>query len=171
VKQGFLRGIGHFEPLPIATHTLAGTVDELTTGSLGFFDDRGNLGVADVEHLVQEKGGSLVGREPLEQRQERHGQVVGQIELPVWRRVRHDRFRQPLPDVRLALGLQPPQPIDRQPAGCGHQPRFRVFDTRPIDLVPAKISLLDDVLGVGARTQHPVRQAEEASTQCFEGCG
>ena len=39
-----------------------------------------------------------------------------------------------------------------------------------VRLVPADVGFLDDVLGVGARAEHAVGEAEEPAAQSFE-CG
>ena len=59
-----------------------------------------------------------------------------------------DRLGQPLTDVRLALGLQPAQPIDRQPGRGRDEPRFGILDAAGCRLVPADVGVLDDVLGI-----------------------
>ena len=82
--------------------------------------------------------------------------------------VRHDRFGQPLTDIRFPLGLEAAQPIDRQPSRRRDQPRVRVLDGALLCLVPADVRLLHDVLGVGARAGHAIREAEEASADRFE---
>ena len=128
----------------------------------------GNLAIADVEHIVQQEGGSLLGREPLEQRKEGNGQIGSQIEVSIGRSLRDDRLRQPRTDVRLALGLEPPQPIDCQPAGRCHEPRFGALDAAGRHLVPADVGFLHDVLGVGARAEHAVGETEEPAAQSLE---
>ncbi len=50
----------------------------------------------------------------------------------------------------------------------GDEPRFGVFDTVALGLVPADIGVLDDVFGVSARADHAVRDAEEAAAQRLE---
>ena len=81
---------------------------------------------------------------------------------------RHDRLRQPLTDIRLALGLEPPQPIDRQPGRRRHEPRLRTLDAALRGLVPADVGFLDDVFGVGAGAEHAVGEAEEPAAQRLE---
>jgi hypothetical protein len=118
---------------------------------------------------VQEEGRPFLGREPLEQRQERHRQIGGEVEVAIRRRRRvHDRLGQPWTDVRLALGLEPPQPIDCQPCSRRHEPPFRAVDVAVLRLVPPDIRFLHDVFGVGARAEHPVSEAEEPPAECLE---
>ena len=82
--------------------------------------------------------------------------------MPIRRLVGHDRLRQPWTDIRLALGLEPPQAIDRQPGGRRDEPGFRILDALVLDLVPADARVLDDIFGVGARAEHAVGEAEES---------
>ena len=124
--------------------------------------------VADVEHVVQQKRGALFRRQPLEQREERDGEIVGQLEVTVGWIVGHDRFREPGADVGLAFGLEPPQPIDRQPGRRGDEPGLGILDRLVRRLVPSDVRLLNDVFGVGARAEHAIGQPEQPSAQSFE---
>ena len=91
-------------------------MDDLPGGRFGLLDHGGDFRITDIEHVVQEKGGSLLGRKSFEQREERYREIVGEIEVTIRRRVGHDRLRQPLADVRLTFGLEPSQPVDCQPS-------------------------------------------------------
>ena len=124
--------------------------------------------VSDVEDIVQQEGRAFLGGQLFEQREKRDGEIVRDVERAVGRRRRHDRFGQPGADVRFALGFEAPQAIDGQPAGRGDEPRFRVFDTVALCLVPAEVRVLDDVFGVSARADHPVGDAKKAAAQRLE---
>jgi hypothetical protein len=41
---------------------------------------------------VKQKGRPLLGCEPLEQREEGHGEIVGEVDVVIGRGRRHDRF-------------------------------------------------------------------------------
>jgi hypothetical protein len=125
-------------------------MDDLAARHFALLEHRGDVGVADVEHVVEEKRGPLIWCEALEQGQEGDRQIAGEVEIVVRRRGGHDRLRQPWPHVRFALGPEPPQPIDCQPARGRYQPCFRRFDNSGADIVPANIRFLDDVFGVRA---------------------
>ena len=86
LQQRRLRGLGDVEALALAAHALARAVDHLPACRFAPLDHRGNLAVADVEHVVQQEGGPLLGREPLEQREEGDGEIGGQIEVAIGRR-------------------------------------------------------------------------------------
>src|SRR5437763_17076021 len=51
-----------------------------------------------------------------------------------------------------------PQAIDGEARDDGGEPRLRTFDIA--GALPAKPRVLDDVLGVGHRSEHPVGEAE-----------
>ena len=122
---------------------------DLTARGLAALDHRCDLPVADVEDVVQQEGGALLGCQPLQEGQEGHGQVVRQLEVAVRRGRADERLGQPRSDVRFPLGLQPPQPVDRQAAGRRDQPRLGVVDPGLVRLMPPDVRLLDDVLGIG----------------------
>ena len=168
LQQGRLRRLRDIEPLAIAAHALARAVDDLPACRFAPLDHRRDLAVADVEDVVQQESGALLGRKPFEQREEGHRKIIGQVEVAIRRRRRDDRLRQPLTDVGLALGLEPPQPIDRQPARCRDEPRFRILDLVVLRLVPADVRVLDDILGIGARAEHAIGEAEQAAAQRLE---
>src|SRR5437763_16940988 len=54
-----------------------------------------------------------------------------------------------------------PQAIDGEARDDGGEPRLRTFDIA--GALPAKPRVLDDVLGVGHRSEHPVGEAEQPS--------
>lgn len=77
------------------------------------------------------------------------------------RRVAHHRLGQPRPDIRVALGLEGAEAVDRQPGGRCHQPGLCVPDGLSIGLVPTHVRVLHDVLSLNPRAEHPIRKAEE----------
>jgi hypothetical protein len=87
-------------------------VHHLPACRLAFLDDRCDFGIADIEHVVEQERCALLWRETLEQCEEGDGEIVGKVEMAIRRGFGHDRRRQPLTDVRLTLGLEPPEPID-----------------------------------------------------------
>ena len=126
----------------------------------------GQVAVRDIAWL------KVVGREPLEERQKRHREIVGKVEIAMGRQtIVHNRLRQPGTDVRFSLGFEPAQPIDREPSRGPDEPRLRVVDAALVRLMPAEIRLLHDVLGVGAGAEHPVRQTKQAPPERFEHSG
>ena len=117
---------------------------------------------------MQQERRAFFRGEPLEQREKRHRQVVAKLEIPVRRRRGDDGFRKPGADVRVALGFQPAEAVDGEPAGGGDQPRLGAVDPRVRRLMPPQVGLLDDVLGFGAGSEHPVGEAGEPASQRFE---
>ena len=73
------------EAFALVAHALARTVHHLSARRFAPLDHRGNLAIADVEHIVQQEGGTFLGREPLEQGKEGNGQIGSQIEVSVRR--------------------------------------------------------------------------------------
>ncbi len=163
------------EPGLVLCHVPAGPGGELPAAVLAPADDRGDLAIAVVEHVVEQEDGPLRGREPLEQQQECHRQRVRLLGVPgrVGRAlVGEQRLRQPLADVALPAHAGRPQLVDREP-GCDRgQVRLRRVD--PLDtladgVLVAEKRLLHDVLGLGDAAQHPVGDREQERAQVRVG--
>ena len=72
------------------------------------------------------------------------------------------RLGQPRPDVLLALVLRGLQLVQRKPRGHRRQPRcgaLHVGAALGAQTLPAQPRLLHDILGVGHRAEHPIRQS------------
>ena len=149
-----------------------GAGGELAHVVLVLADDRGDLRVRVVEHVVQQQHGSLLGREPLQQCQQRHRQRVGRLGVPgrIVLAVGDDRLRQPLAEVALAPGARRPQLVDRQPRrdggriGTGRGDLLAFLER----LVHAQQRLLHDVFGFGDAAQHAVGDREGHRPQLVE---
>jgi hypothetical protein len=116
-------------------------------------DDPADLLEVVVEHIVEEEHCALEGCQPLQQEEERHRQRLGLLGVPgriAGALVRHQRLRQPLPDVRLAPDARRFELVDRQAGDDGRQVGLRRFDGRAIGerALIADEGLLDDVLGL-----------------------
>ena len=155
----------------LAAHAAAGAMHDLPRRRFALTKQRGDFGVAAVEHVVQQERRPFFGREPLEQHEERDRQVGGQLGVPIGRRRwrADERLGQPGPDVGLALHLERAQAVDREARRGRHQPGLGVAHGRLVGLVPADVGLLHDVFGLGSRAEHAVGEAEEARLDGVEG--
>jgi len=63
-------------------HALPRPAQDLATGRVALSQQGRDLAVAHVEDVVEEKDGALGGREPLEQHQERHRDLVDHLDPP-----------------------------------------------------------------------------------------
>jgi hypothetical protein len=129
----------------------------------------------DVEDVTQEKGGALLGREPLEHKEEGDREIVAPLETPIgWRaavEVARPRLRQPGADIGAAFGRRFAQAIDRKPRRRGHQPRLGRPDRRGIGLVPAQERLLHNVLGIAEGAEHPIGDTAQTRPMLHEKTG
>ena len=78
-----LRRLRNIEAFAIAAHALARAVHHLAACRFAPLEHRGDVAVADVEHIVQQEGRAFVRREPLEQRKEGNGEIGGEVEIAI----------------------------------------------------------------------------------------
>ena len=135
-------------------------------------EDTPDLLVVRAEHVPQQKRGALLGRQALQQYQQRDGQVGCELRSTVrrWRcgrhhgrerRIRRDRFGQPRPRVCRSRRAQSAKPVDREATDHRDEPRFHGLNGLLMGLLPAKIRLLNDVLGLIHVAQHAISEPEE----------
>ena len=145
---------------------------ELAHVVLALADDRGDLGVAVVEDVVEQEDRALLGREALEQDQHRQRERVGGLGVAgrVVLAVGDDRLRQPFADVALAAGAGGAQLVDRQAGGDGGDEGARRLD--PLAgverLMHAQQRLLHHVLGFGDAAEHAVGDRERDRAQLVQ---
>jgi hypothetical protein len=98
----------HLHAWLVLAHALARPADDLATGRFALAEDFADRTVVRIEQVVQQERGALLGCQPLEHREEGHGQVRRQFRGAVRGRrgVQRQWFGQPRPDVVLALGAQ-----------------------------------------------------------------
>ncbi len=112
---------------PALLDVASGAAGELAHVVLALADDRRDLRIPVVEHIVQKQHGSLLRREALQQRQHGQRQRLGDLSVPgrIIVAVGDDRFWQPLADIVLAADAGGAQLVDRQPGGHGGDERAR----------------------------------------------
>jgi hypothetical protein len=103
-----MRGIGRvarpgLRRIPGHVEALARARDQLPAGLLALAERRGDRRVVGLEHVVQQIGRALGGREPLQHDEEREREAFA--ERLVFRRLDGDGLRQPGADIGRALGL------------------------------------------------------------------
>src|SRR5215207_10368851 len=106
---------------PALLDVASGAGGELAHVIVTLADDRRDLRIPIVEHVVKQQHGSLLRRDALQQHQQGQRQRVGRLSVPgrIIVAVGDDRLRQPLADIALAAGARGAQLVDRQPGGHG----------------------------------------------------
>ncbi len=132
-----------------------------------FADDPGDLVVRVVEDLAQQEHRSLDRRELLEQVQERERERVGRLGVADGL-VFDERLGQPLARIDLAADAGRAQVVDREPRRHGREVGLRRLRL-DLRLVVAQEGLLDDVLGLGDRPEHPVGDREQVAAAAPRG--
>jgi len=133
---------------------------KLAAGRRRTTDGPGDLLEADAEHVVEEKGGALKRRKTLKSHHQRQRDIV---DLLLHRL--DDRFRQPGPDIGLAPAPRGFQVVEAKARHDAAQKRFRLAYRISIGIEPAEERLLDDILRVRDRSEHPVRDAHQSWPQ------
>ena len=105
------------EPLAPRLHVFAGAVRHLTHRRRGFADGRGDLVVAEPEHLVQDEDRALVRAQRLQHHQHRHRNRFGQ-----------NHIGRGVPSIRAAAARAATG--RRSPRACGHCARSALSDCR-----------------------------------------
>ena len=158
--------LGQIETRPRGADMAARAAGELAACRRIAVDGRGDLIEADAENVVKQKGGALQRRQALQRQHQRQRHVVDLV----LRRLDH-RLRQPRPDIGLAPMPCRFQLIEAKPGHDAAQIGFRLTHSGAVGIEPAQKRFLDNVLGVGDRTQHPVGDANEFGAQRVETRG
>ncbi|MDQ0841318.1 hypothetical protein QFZ68_000998 [Streptomyces sp. V1I6] len=166
----------HVVPVLALLHVLARTPGELAYGRLRLLQRGGDLGVGEAERLAEHEHRALQRREGLEDHE--HGERHGFGEHRPFRRVGDrgaevgdDGLGQPRPDVRLAAGLDVPQPVDREAGGDPDEVAARLLHVVAPVGRPAQPGLLHHVLRVGDAAEHAVGHAGQHGPVFFEEVG
>ena len=159
VQQPLVLLAGGGDQPPARRHLLACALQQLAAGGRAACDETRDLHVRKIEHIVQEQGGALGGREPLQDHEDGHGELLDGFQA------RHSRFRErDRLGQAVAAALFAPRPrrvelVQAEPRHHRHQERPRRVD---LDLasVPAQPGLLHHVLGTPHVSQHAIRERE-----------
>jgi hypothetical protein len=147
-----------------------GARSELPASSLAAAQCAADFSEVETEHVVQQKARALERRQPFEHQHQRDREVVREIARRVGvERLVHDRFGQPLADIYFATRLRRFHSIETQTRHHGAEIMARLFDCRVIRRMPAQVSILHDVLGLGARAEHAVGKTRQRAPMGFEG--
>jgi hypothetical protein len=121
----------------------------LPARSLAALQRRGHFAEREIEHVVQQKGGALEARQPVEREKQCDRQIFGQFRAAVWRERGgvDNRLRQPWTNILLAPRARRRQHVETDSRGRGHQKRSRVGHGVPVDPMPAQVRLLHRVFG------------------------
>src|SRR5687768_10624907 len=101
---------------------------ELPARRLAALQCRGDFVEREIERVVQQEGGPLERRQPVERQEQRDRQILGQLGAAVGRERRRvdNRLRQPWTDVLLMPRARRRQHIETNPRGSGHEERSRL---------------------------------------------
>ena len=135
---------------------------ELPAGGGAAPDRRRDLLEADPEDVVQQEGGPLERREPLERQHQRQGDVLLLLGL-----LDH-RLGKPRADIDLAPAPRRLELVEAEPRHGAAQEGLGLAHRAAVGAHPADERLLHHVLGVGDRAEHAVGDAGEAGTQRIE---
>jgi hypothetical protein len=122
---------------------------------------------------VQHESHPLIGIEALEYHHRRESGILAgdhRVQRIIVVERRDDRLRQPFADVRFASVRRRTQPVQREPADHGCQPRPQIGDrigSAGVP-VPAQPGILYDVLRVGDGAGQPVGDSQQVRTQFLE---
>ena len=120
--------------------------------------DRGrDLLKVEAEHVMKQEGGALQRRQTLQRHQQWQSNVV-QLILARF----HNWLRQPSADVSFALAPDRLEPIQAQARDDPAQKCCRLAHGVSVDIEPAQEGVLDHVLRVSDRAQHPISDADKA---------
>jgi len=130
--------------------------------------DRGrDLLEVEAEHVMQQEGGALQRRQTFQRHQQRQSDVVVQLILSRF----HDRLRQPRADIGLAPAPDRLELVQAQARDHPAQKCSRFAHRVSIDVEPAQEGVLDHVLRVRDRAQHPIGNADKTRAQWIEDGG
>ncbi len=136
-------------------------------------DGFGDFAVAVAERLAQDEHRAFGRREPLHQgeQRERHGlALLGALQRAerAGRGMGEHRLGEPRPGVQLAAGTGGGELVDAEVRHDLGQPGGGRTDDGAVGRAPPQIRVLDDVLGLARRTEHPVREREQPGPVRFE---
>ena len=107
----------------------AATGRQLATGRLAAAQRRGDLGEADLEHVVQQEGRALQRRQPLQRQHQRHREIMRvvarRLGFESW--VVEHRLGQPGPDIGFAPAARRFQLIETEAGDDARQEGARVL--------------------------------------------
>ena len=83
----------------------------------------------------------------------------------------HDRLRQPRPGVGLAPRRARPEHVEADPADRDREPATQVIGASRVAPIEADPCLLDGVVGLGHRAEHPVADAAQVGAMALELVG
>src|SRR5690349_16733642 len=125
-----------------------------------------------IEHIVKEKRGAFERRKTLQRKKQGEREVFRELGRTSRRsegRWRDDRFGQPGTDIGFAAHLSGFEAIQAKPDDDAGQIRPEVGDFRGLrGVVPAQISVLNDVLALIDGTEHAISHTDEVVAMRFE---
>ena len=142
-------------------HRTAGPCRQLPAGRLGAVEHRGDLGERHVEDVVQQEGGALQRRQPVERQQQREGKIVGEFGRGVRRqafRIEH-RLGKPGADIDFPLRLGALQPVETEPCHDGDEKGLGIVNV--LRAGEAEIGVLHHVFGIAAAAEHAIGKPEQ----------
>jgi hypothetical protein len=93
------------------------------------------------------------------------GEVVGAAVVEAFI---DDGIGQPLADIDFTARLRRLHSVEAEPRHHGAEIAARLIDRRVVDAMPAQISVLHHVLGLGARAEHAISEARQRAPMRLE---
>ena len=162
--------VGHRRALDPA----AGSARELPRRRRGPIDDRRDLVERHAEHVVEHEGHAFGRRERVEDDEHREPDRIAEqrLLLGIGSRLRaHDRIGDVGFERRLAPGLPRSEHVQGDPSDDSRQPGTQVVDVARVRAAQPDPRLLDGVVGLGQRAEHPVGDAPQVRAVRLEALG
>jgi len=159
---------------PGAAHPAAGAARELPRRLRAAVDDLGDLVERDREHVVEDEGEPLGGRQRLEHDEQRESDRVGKQPFLLGVALgidADDRVGEPGIGRLFTRGAARPQDIEADACDDRRQPARKVLDRAAVDSVQPQPGFLHCVLALVERAKHLVRHPPQVRTVLLELLG
>ncbi len=158
------------EDSPCRRHVPPGAPQKLSAGGLTLPEQRRDLPVIEIENVVEEEGGALRMRQPLKRDDERHRNLVQDVDLPDSAFFQVQRFRQSVAAALLASCAGGIELVEAKPGDDLDQVGLRRVDLHAA-LLPAQPRILHDVLRAAHIAEHPIGERHQRRPVHFEELG
>ena len=151
-----------------------GATRQLTGGRGRLADDVGDLVERHGKDVVEHERQALGRRQRLEHDQERDPDGVGHDDVAlraVVQRRGHDRLRQPAAGVVLASRPARSEHVQADAADDDREPATKVIGASRVPTIEPDPCLLDGVIGLADRAEHPIRDASQVRSLALELLG
>ena len=151
-----------------------GATRQLAGGRGRLAHDIGDLVERDGKHVVQDEREAFGGCQGLEHDEQGDPDGIGKDDVVLGALVErdgHDRLRQPAPGVVLASRPARPEHVQADPADDHREPATKVIGASRVAAIEPDPCLLDGIVGLADRAEHPVGDAAQVRTLVLELLG